>query len=270
MIDFWINAIRQRNLEALGVESFRMHRLRRKPRWTAGVVKMRDGELHYVDGASAQSAWHAIYQEHLYDFPTASQSPVIIDCGANIGLAVRYWLSRFNSPVITAIEPDPAIFAVLEQNCGMRQGVKLLQAAVAETAGTATFRSSGDDAGHLNLERKDAIGPNEVTVETIRLSELIREIDRPIDFLKIDIEGAETLVLKEASHELGRVQNLFVEYHGYEHSLPTLHDLLTTISDCGFRYHLVPELWSRSPFRQIQPDAGMDQRINLCATRVRK
>lgn len=34
-----------------------------------------------------------------------------------------------------------------------------------------------------------------------------------IDFLKIDIEGAERYVLPRMASELGKVDNIFVEYH---------------------------------------------------------
>ena len=49
------------------------------------------------------------------------------------------------------------------------------------------------------------------TVTCVRLKDLL---DDDIDFLKIDIEGAEYAVLKDCSDDLTNVKNLFVEYHG--------------------------------------------------------
>ncbi|MCC9599035.1 FkbM family methyltransferase [Stieleria sp. JC731] len=271
LIDYLYNALRLRTGESLSGESLRMHRVLHRSRWTLGTVRVAGHELTYVDGASAYSAWHAIFLQKLYDFRCGHESPVIIDCGANIGIAVRYWLSRYESPKILAIEPDPAIFETLKQNCDGAANVTLLQSAVSKTGGPLSFCSTGDDAGHLLQndagQQTDQKQTNTIAINSAQLSELIEQSDSPIDFLKLDIEGAETEVLKEAASKLDKVRNLFVEYHGFADQQQTLHELLAVLSEAGFRYHLLPELWSPSPYQQIKIDNGMDQRVNVCASR---
>ena len=60
-------------------------------------------------------------------------------------------------------------------------------------------------------------------VRCVRLNDLLNE---EIDFLKIDIEGAELPVLKDCSDNLKNVKNLFVEYHGKYDEMFKLNEIL--------------------------------------------
>ena len=40
----------------------------------------------------------------------------VIDCGANVGYASIYFLSRFPNSIVVAVEPDPGNFAALQAN----------------------------------------------------------------------------------------------------------------------------------------------------------
>jgi len=66
-----------------------------------------------------------------------------------------------------------------------------------------------------------------VEVETRKLSTYLK--DTTVDLLKLDIEGLETKVLKEARGELKNVKNILVEYHPIEkENLKKLLNLLTS------------------------------------------
>lgn len=60
----------------------------------------------------------------------------------------------------------------------------------------------------------------------------------PIQFLKIDIEGAENVVLPDISTELWKVQNLFVEYHGDPNQNQKVSSILDIIQKAGFKYFI--------------------------------
>jgi hypothetical protein len=59
-------------------------------------------------------------------------------------------------------------------------------------------------------------------------------LDSPVDFLKIDIEGAEYAVLKDCRDRLQNVRNLFVEYHAAPDEPQRLNEMLSWFSEAGF------------------------------------
>jgi hypothetical protein len=72
-------------------------------------------------------------------------------------------------------------------------------------------------------------------VRAIRLRDLM---DERIDFLKIDIEGAEYDVLGDCADKLENVENLFVEYHVRSSEEQHLDEILSWIRRAGFRYYI--------------------------------
>jgi hypothetical protein len=64
--------------------------------------------------------WHLptyreIWEDQIYIFETSNPSPLIIDCGANIGLSVIYWKYLFPESKVVAFEPDQKKYEIL---CG--------------------------------------------------------------------------------------------------------------------------------------------------------
>lgn len=144
----------------------------------------------------------------------------VIDAGANIG----GWTSLFlehaadRRGTIYALEPQPAAAAMiraLQLKC-----CEVLQLALGEQPGRATFYTSGplDTTGSL-FDRRDTYGRGRAydsfEVEVVRLDDFVRMrgIGR-IDFLKMDLEGAEFQVLKGAAEclESRRIRALSFEF----------------------------------------------------------
>ena len=76
---------------------------------------------------------------------------------------------------------------------------------------------------------------NKKIVKCVRLKDLLNE---EIDFLKIDIEGAELAVLKDCSDNLKNVKNLFVEYHGKYDEMFKLNEILEILLRNNFKYYI--------------------------------
>lgn len=57
----------------------------------------------------------------------------------------------------------------------------------------------------------------------IQTDKLSKYLDKKMDFLKIDIEGAEIIVLEECKNLLHNVERIFVEYHSFVDKKQTLH-----------------------------------------------
>ena len=92
-------------------------------------------------------------------------------------------------------------------------------------------------------------------------------LDREVDMLKLDIEGAETEVLRDCAAELHCVKNLFVEYHSYLNQPQTIDEILGILKASGFRVYLESDQQLRQPFLWRPIKLGMDLRLNIFAYR---
>jgi hypothetical protein len=89
-------------------------------------------------------------------------------------------------------------------------------------------------------------------------------LNRDIDFLKIDIEGAEFEVLNDSIDMLHNVKNIFIEFHSFVGQEQKLPEILNVLKIAGFRLHIsAPGLVSTSPLFELQQYAGMDNQINI-------
>jgi FkbM family methyltransferase len=122
---------------------------------------------------------------------------VVLDLGANIG----YYTLLFADLVgpegrVFAFEPDPTNFDLLTRNV-RRNGcanVVPVAAAVGERGGTLRLYLCEDNRGdHRAYDSGD--GRPSVEVDVVRLDDYLRDFDRPIAFVKMDIQGSEAAAL---------------------------------------------------------------------------
>lgn len=233
-------------------------RLVRTPTFIGGATQFLGKPLRYTDAPGLLHSIREIFVEEVYRFQAQSDAPHIIDAGANIGLSVLYFKRLYPNSTVIAYEPDPTIFSALEKNVGGLKGVELRQAAAWTEDTTLTFYMEGSLAGSTEI---DFIGKQvPVAVKSERLkSELAK---RPVDFLKIDIEGAETAVLFDIEEELERVHHLFFEYHSIPEKAQSLGDLLNLVSRQGYRYSINGTHGPKLPFIEKVPH-GFDLQLNV-------
>ncbi|NIR14973.1 MAG: FkbM family methyltransferase [Desulfobacterales bacterium] len=218
-----------------------------------------------VDSASFLSAYQQIFERELYRFNTSRENPKIVDCGANIGLCILYWKQLYPAAHITAFEPDPEVFETLVWNCKHWEltNVELINKAVWSSETELPFWAEGADAGRL-LENSELNDKPSTTVMTANLRDYLQG---EVDFLKLDIEGAETEVLLHCADRLRRISNVFVEYHSFVGKEQEIDAILRVLRHADFRIHIQPELVSQKPFVEQLNKEGMDQRLNIFAYR---
>ncbi|HZI20720.1 MAG TPA: FkbM family methyltransferase [Pyrinomonadaceae bacterium] len=242
-------------------------RLKRVPRYRPAVTEILGRPLEVVDSASFLWMYREIFVDEIYRFRARTDEPYIIDCGANIGLSVLYFKQLYPRARVAAFEPDREIFEVLSRNVaaqGHGEGVELHRRAVWTEETTLSFWSEGADGGRLS-DVGDGVAARGVEVPTARLRDFL---GGRVDFLKVDIEGAETEVLEDCADRLGEVEHLFVEYHSFAERPQTLHRLTTLLADAGFRLHIQPVIPSPRPFVQRHVEGGMDMQLNVFAFRA--
>jgi FkbM family methyltransferase len=150
-----------------------------------------------------------------YQFTSPNKKPYIIDGGVNIGLSLAYF-NRLNSKSrIVGFEPHPEAYAVAKRNIKNNNldNVELVNAALSGKRGKIQLSYiPGEIMASTTGSRLDARGETPFTkeVDACLLSDYMNE---EVDFLKLDIEGAENAVLREAESKLKNVRNIFLEFH---------------------------------------------------------
>ncbi len=242
-------------------------RLAGLPRYERAIVPVAGMSVELVDAASFLSAHREIFVEEIYRIPSSDAAPAIVDLGANIGLATLWLKRRFPHAQVLALEPDPGIYACLEQNVRRNRlaGVELLKKAAWDTNTTLEFAADRADGGFAWERREGKAGARSFAVEAVAVQELLAE--RRVDFLKIDIEGAERQVLAACCDILPRVRWLFVEYHGRAGERPALGQVASILEAAGFRLHVQTVGRRERPFVATDPQRAFDTQLNVFAWR---
>lgn len=241
--------------------ALRMQRLRVRTALSGpgGEVEVYGFRIRILDPGNARVMAKDIFEKHIYGFSSPLAQPLVIDGGSNIGMSVLYFKHRYPNAHITAIEPDPEVFAILEENVRRNrlEHVELLQAAVAGRTGVSEFVTAHDYDGTLREYADAATRAGRSThVPLVRLRDLL---EHEVDFVKLNVEGAELEVLRDAADRLHNVKELVVEYHHEPGLDRSLHEILRILHDAGFEY-LVNSMDETSspgahpPFR-LEPDS---------------
>ncbi len=195
-----------------------------------------------------------IFIERPYTFNTDKARPLIIDAGANTGIAALFFKLEFPDAEIICFEPDPKAFEILTtniSNSGLK-GVTLVPKALGKAKGEITFyQTSGTVAsvgsGVIQRSESDIV----IKVETTSLAEYF---EGPVDFLKMDIEGAELMVLEESMAKLGQCKELVIECHHRPEIQDHLYKILKLLTMSGFTYRLS----SQPPRHAFNTPMGQD------------
>jgi len=233
------------------------------PRFTEHAVRLLDRPFRIADSRSFFFSYQEIFVEEIYRFETTSATPRIIDCGSNYGTSIVYFNNRYPGARITGIEADPAIYALLRSNTSHLMDIDLLQAAVSHDSTPLRFYREGSDGGRAGQVIENA--KQILEVPAVTLDKLIGD-DR-IDFLKIDIEGAEGAAI-EACSKLDQVEQMFIEYHSFRSSAQRLGALLDRLAAHGFRYYIHEQFCSPRPLIEEALQLGMDLQLNIFAKRA--
>jgi len=203
------------------------------------TTKLQNYTVTYDNSEEFHHLKSEVFTHDTYYFETENPAPRIIDAGAHIGLSTLYFKKLYPQAKITAIEPLPQNFKLLEKNIWENQleDVELINAALSDHDGQETFYF---DDSHDNWYSTASFLPGawtgsqhstQLETPTRTLSSFLTE---PIDLLKLDIEGAEQRVLTEANASLRTVAQLLVEFH--PHPSQKLSTVLELIRQSGFRH----------------------------------
>lgn len=191
------------------------------------TLSLLDYKITFFNYNDLQQIFSEIFIQNYYYFSTTNNKPYIIDCGSNIGLSIMYFKKLFPEAQIIGFEPSAVCFDVLKKNIADNNlsGITLYKKALSNKNGDCLFSASPGSLGSsmISVDDKQS-GKNIQQVECVRLSGFINQ---PVNFLKMDIEGAELLVLEELdrAHKLSLIKEMVIEYH---HHFSAHDDLLSS------------------------------------------
>lgn len=224
-----------------------------------GSINVLGHTCYFNTGNEVLHALDEIFISEFYKIPFKSATPFVIDCGAHIGFSVLYTKLKFPGARIIAFEPDPKNFELLSKNIDSfnLKNVELKNEAVWIEDTELSFAGTGTMSSKIDVNSVSGT----IITKAIRLKHLLNQ---KIDFLKLDIEGAEYEVLKDIAEELPNVEHLFIEYHGAFSQNNELIEILDTVSKNGFRFYLLEANPSYpTPFTRIGQKPPYDVQLNI-------
>jgi FkbM family methyltransferase len=180
------------------------------------------------------------YQPVIELFPQFfAETPLrIIDCGANIGLTSIWFHRHYPQVSITAVEPFPANVRLAEKNLSAN-GVKnctVMAGGIWDCETALSIDRTFRDGKEWSIALKETAAEGPSIIRGICLKSLIKALDVPVDILKIDVEGAERFIFRDASYVrdfLRSVKCLVIEIHD---EFDLRKQICTKLTDCNFIY----------------------------------
>ncbi|OGZ72556.1 MAG: hypothetical protein A2908_01645 [Candidatus Staskawiczbacteria bacterium RIFCSPLOWO2_01_FULL_38_12b] len=178
-----------------------------------------------------------IFIQEEYFFKSEKVDPLIIDCGANIGISVLFFKFLYPKSKIIAFEPDDKNFAFLKKNAELNNlpDVEIKNLALSDKKGEITLYSDPVNP-YLNTAIKGVISENRIIVKNVASVLLSDFINQEVDLLKIDIEGYEQKVLADIveKSKLSMVKQIYIEYHAFSEKNSDITKFLNILEGRGF------------------------------------
>lgn len=233
IIDMWVNS-KLKKLQNHGYTGFLSriihiaYKLKRKD--IKGVTFLRDlGVWEFKIGNdyfySSGPGWAYDYEYLLCEFSNHlgfEYMPKAGDCIIDVGAGVGEELMIFSKLVgnegrVYAIEAHPKTFRTLKYNLEKNKfsNTELLNVAVSDVPGHIYIEDNSDSLANRVSKEKNA---NSFKVESITIEQLVDQFKiSQIDFMKVNIEGAEQLLIKGIGNAIDKIRNIAISCHDFRY-----------------------------------------------------
>jgi FkbM family methyltransferase len=200
-------------------------RSRRLARLSGYRLRSKDARyaMKYRPGESDLTVFRQIFIEREYsclDHYVCPDGGLVVDCGANVGYSSAYFLSRFPTARVVAVEPDRDNFRMLEENTrpfGNR--VSLLNTGVwSHACGLVFGQKPFRDGMAWAVQVREARPGETAELEAVDIPTILRMTGAArIALLKVDIERAELALFGPGCREwVSRCDAIVIELHDEE------------------------------------------------------
>ena len=141
----------------------------------------------------------------------AGRPPVIIDCGGNIGLSVRWFAQRFPEARVVVIEPDERNFDMLQRNlASYSERVVMVKGGVWPESGWLHIRNP--EAGSAAFQVAPCVADTPGAFRAYGIDELqVLGGGGELLIVKLDIEGAQSALFSAHTEWVGRAHLISLE-----------------------------------------------------------
>lgn len=213
--------------------------------------------FHFKVSANSYNTLSFLFKEIFisndYFFQTANNKPVIIDCGANIGMSVLFFKFIYPNCSIVAFEPNPEAFYLLKKNVEQNnlKNVKLYNLALSDKEGEIDFFIGDNESILLASVIEERGGHKTFKIKSDKLSNYL---NTKVDLIKMDVEGSENQVLNDliATDTIKIAENYIIEYHHrINKQKSSLSTFIRPFEDAAYEYNVKSSFGSIGAFQDI-------------------
>lgn len=212
-------------------------------------------EIWGLDLSTLQYLYSEIFLKGEYNFKTNTKSPLIIDCGSNIGLGIFFFKILYPNSRIVGFEANPKVFSILEKNVSQfgLEEISVKNLALYDKNSEISFFTGNSEDNLIGSIHGQRGGQYEVKVKAVKLSDYLQSYEE-IDLIKMDVEGAEWKILSDLfeANAIRKVRQYLIEVHlnipGMEEKLS---DFLAYFEKSGFTYNVRAENYSPGQFQDV-------------------
>ncbi|MGE3915205.1 MAG: FkbM family methyltransferase [Hyphomicrobiaceae bacterium] len=188
-----------------------------------GSIWLREGssdravleQIFYTEEFNISTAPQFAWIREAYDKALAAgETPLIVDCGANIGLSALYFARHLPQARIIGIEPAPDNVELARRNTRHNPLIEILEAAVHDEA--RPLEIADPDAEKYAYRVREASAPSAQSVEAVTIPDLMQRYGARRNLIvKVDIEGGELALFRSNTGWLDRTDLLIAETHDW-------------------------------------------------------
>lgn len=171
------------------------------------------GQIYLEEGYSIEKLRRYAELKGFYDkLVSSGKTPLIIDCGGNIGIASRYFSENYPEAKIICIEPFAESIAQAQRNVAS-PNVIFMQCAIGSEKSHGTIIDSG--LGSIGLRVSCA---EDGATEIVAINDLLDQYctEQCVPFLiKIDIEGFESELFSKNVEWIEKFPLMIIELHDW-------------------------------------------------------
>lgn len=144
----------------------------------------------------------------------SGRSPLIIDCGANVGFSTLYFSQSYADSSIVAIEPNRENYIAMRDNCSMLKNVNFFNAGVDSQDGFLNIINNDSDNNAFVTRR--ASDAETGRIESISINSILSSSSGSTPFIiKIDIEGFEEFLFCANTEWVKDFPIIIIETHDW-------------------------------------------------------
>ena len=201
-----------------------------------------------------------------------------VDVGTHSGDILDVLLQQSPNGTHYGFEPLPVFYQSLRTKYQQQKNIVLYDLALSDANGSSSFNHVTSNPSYSGIKKRNYDRTNEtdetIEVKTARLDDVLLQQNKKIDFMKIDVEGAELGVLKGAAALIKRDQPVIIfecGLGGTDMYDTTPAELFSFFSEQGYNISVLKNyLKQESPLSKTSFEEQYYQKLNYYFVAVPK